>query len=536
MKRRCPYCDTYQSKLKRHLVRKHTDKKAVQEAMSSKSQKDAFKVFISMGILKTNTEESGKQNPKFERIRQGKSTKDLVMCENCKTFIKRKSMARHSKSCDLPKKCISVDLLSTPSIETSEDFKENVLATLRNDTIGQICKKDPTILIFGYWRYQKVKSNDNIIGSRDSVRRQMRSLAHLYAVFLNYEGIEMQYSNARDMFTTKNFGKLREAIKVYCQNGDDLKAGLKHNLHFTLIAAAKILKAIAYTQDEVGESKVFEKFLSVIDLYKDVIFGDAALKLKRNVDTKIRKPQELPLEAEVTTFRDYTQKNITTLMRNPNKTATFITLRNTICARLTLFNGRRGGEPARLTIKDLKNGLHDKWIDHQRVDWLDDVEKKLLDQMKITHFPGKNNKLVPLFFPRDTIEPLWQLIDSNVRESNGIPSENEYVFASTGGSKRYVSGWSCINEICKLLNLGSSNKINATNNRHRVSTVYSLMDINETERRIFYNHMGHSKEMNEKRYQCPQSMKALKVGKFFLDMDDGNRNLLLVFNYVQITN
>ena len=39
---------------------------------------------------------------------------------------------------------------------------------------------------------------------------------------------------------------------------------------------------------------------------------------------------------------------------------------------------------------------------------------------------------------------------------------------------------------------------------------------------MFYDHMGHSKAMNEKRYQCPPGVKELTtVGKFCDSIDKG---------------
>jgi len=66
-------------------------------------------------------------------------------------------------------------------------------------------------------------------------------------------------------------------------------------------------------------------------------------------------------------------------MKSPNKPENYIPLRNIICARVTLFNGRRGREPARLKIKEIEDGFSDKWIDSQRLHLLDDVEKQLLN-------------------------------------------------------------------------------------------------------------------------------------------------------------
>ena len=106
------------------------------------------------------------------------------------------------------KNSIDARLLTKPSEETSGEFKCNVIATLRNDSIGILCKTNRTILLCGYWSYQKVKKSNNKIGARDSVRRDMRYLAHCYTNFLASSLEVVHYKNSKDMFLIKNFNTL----------------------------------------------------------------------------------------------------------------------------------------------------------------------------------------------------------------------------------------------------------------------------------------------------------------------------------------
>ena len=75
--------------------------------------------------------------------------------------------------------------------------------------------------------------------------------------------------------------------------------------------------------------------------------------------------------------------------------------RNCTCTRLTLFNARRGGEPARLLLSDWKGADEGAWVDNQRIEsFCSDLED---NKMKITYQTGKRNKhLVPILFPVDT--------------------------------------------------------------------------------------------------------------------------------------
>ena len=167
------------------MKRKHKDREEVKNAMKlpKKSQALEFRKFINQDILKTNIEEAGKDNPNFERIRQSKSA-SLVMCGNCCVFITPAALFNHKIICNGIKKAIDVRLLAKPTVETSEDLKKNVIATLRNDIIGLLCKTDRTILLCGYWSYQKTKKSNNKIGARDSIWKEMRFPGHCYTHFI----------------------------------------------------------------------------------------------------------------------------------------------------------------------------------------------------------------------------------------------------------------------------------------------------------------------------------------------------------------
>ena len=71
----------------------------------------------------------------------------------------------------------------------------------------------------------------------------------------------------------------------------------------------------------------------------------------------------------------------------------------------------------------------------------------------------------------------------------------------------HCSGWNCLNEVCKAANI----KINATMNRHVVSTIYSSLDMKSADRKTLMDHMGHAERINEDNYQCPPGLKEVRV-------------------------
>ena len=70
----------------------------------------------------------------------------------------------------------------------------------------------------------------------------------------------------------------------------------------------------------------------------------------------------------------------------------YVELRDVACTRLTLLNGRRGGDPDRFLMSDWKDAESDAWIDTQRLKTLDILDQKLVQFMKISYMTGKGMK------------------------------------------------------------------------------------------------------------------------------------------------
>lgn len=275
-KRRCPFCDQIHAALSRHIRRKHKDIDEVKQALllPAKQRNKAFSLFKNNGILAHNLEEIGKEKPTIVKSRKSviKELSQLNMCNVCKVFIERTSMARHRRTCT-PKESFGIDLLllKKSEIGLTEEFKKHVLCTIRNDKMGLKCKRDEGVLLFGFRLYDKSKKrDDNIMGCRKDVRSQMRILAHLHAFFVeNNTEKRIIYDNIKDMFLIVNFDSLRVAVDSYTTNDDEsIKAGLKTNLQFVLIKAAKIFRATALTNGNKQEADGFGDFLSVLNLWK----------------------------------------------------------------------------------------------------------------------------------------------------------------------------------------------------------------------------------------------------------------------------
>ena len=142
--------------------------------------------------------------------------------------------------------------------------------------------------------------------ARSSVRNAMRQLAHLYNLFSEHKNLPMQSNDFSKIFLRSNFFALRESIDIFIKKADSgIKAGLKQNLFYLIKRAAKVLKALYLSEANDSDASETDKFVSVLEMWEDFIFGDATYQLNKNKNVKSRKPSKLPVEEDVIAFRNF---------------------------------------------------------------------------------------------------------------------------------------------------------------------------------------------------------------------------------------
>ena len=240
---------------------------------------------------------------------------------------------------------------------------------------------------------------------------------------------------ATDLFDYQRFDDLEEALKrMAAKEGDDHKPGLKLSLGYLLQKAASILKVQRIINGVIDKAEEVDHFLCVLKLNWDSIFYCSQVAIEKGRQLNLRKPKNLPLEEDVAKLKLYTVQSMNKMTADPFSlldSHDFKELSSLIVSRLTLFNARRGGEPARLTLKEWEDAENGSWIDPQLIETVNDpLEKQLLGSFKLAYQAGKGSKkLVPVLIPPDTIEAIRKLV--SIRQEAGVSSENKYLFPYT---------------------------------------------------------------------------------------------------------
>ena len=173
-----------------------------------------------------------------------------------------------------------------------------------------------------------------------------------------------------DISKRSNFDDLKKCIvEMTTTDIGDMKAGLKVSLGFVLKKLVKIMKGQYIMKNMMKEAQEVDFFSSVLASNWDFIFYTAQTVCESR-RTAFRKPDDLPIEKDITTLRDFIISEMKAMVANSNNLwdkSQFIKLRNMICTRLTLFNARRGGEPARMLLFEWTDAEKGAWIDPQRL-------------------------------------------------------------------------------------------------------------------------------------------------------------------------
>ncbi|KAJ8047900.1 hypothetical protein HOLleu_00011 [Holothuria leucospilota] len=517
----------------------HKDQEKVNRALQEQNQQQRNKMFADLkkeGLYKRNVQEIMKGSTDVVKLRDHGSSPP-VFCIKCKGTYSQSNFRKHKLCCTVlqaeapPAKAMSPSLYTLH--EENGDFTENILARLKKDEIGQACLADDAILTVGksLW-HEKRNKKDKQLEGRKAVMKAMRRLGALVIQFkeeMKRSGKDEEEVSVIKMFERKNFQELEETIRYVTARDDteeSLKYGLKNELKFLMKKAAFILKADLLVKEKDQQAKEIEKFEVVFEMRKHTLFADAEYQMLKNRQVKTRKPQEQPIEQDVIKIKEFIQTK-TSQMLNDNAEWTaseFSLLRDLIVCRLTLFNARRGGEPCRLTLQEWGEAAKGCWIDPEEQEKIEDpLEKELVKRTKIAYQTGKgNNRLVSVLIPEDCLNAVMILANADIRAVAGIPTKNMYLFPYTQQSMDHPSGWYCVNRVAKMAELKDITKMTATGMRHRVSTMFAMMDVPDFDRERFYDHMGHSKNINKHVYQAPLAISTItKVGKHLYNFDNG---------------
>ncbi len=446
------------------------------------------------------------------------------MCSGCRGFYDAKTIYKHKRFCEKnlseQSNIVRISELSDSAEAAGADleFRRNILDRFRKDDVGEICRTDFVTILFGKKQWARSSKKERTVTMAD-----MRIIGNLIFGFRSESGD--QKKSGIDVLDYKQFDILEKVIKKRSIKEVGEKVGLKVRIGFVLKRAVKVMRGYFVMKEDSIKEVDMTRFLDVLNLNWDFIFFTAQIECELRRDG-LRKPLAMPDEDDISLLKNFITEELNKLTEKFElwDRHHFVKVRNLVVARLTMFNARRGGEPARLTLNEWKEAMEGSWIDPNMVEKIDDpIEKYLIKNLKLAYQSGKGSrKMVPVLITEDAVRPITRLLSE--RMNCNVPEKNPYIFPNTGNSNDHVSGYYCLKSVVDMCSgLKRPQLLIADKFRHRVSTIFANLEVPEEQRQLFYSHMGHSEQMNKNVYQCPLAIREVtQVGKFLLNNIDNN--------------
>jgi hypothetical protein len=503
--------------------------KEVATILENKNKNEQNKWFEQMrieGMYKYNTDNIDKlSDEQMMRERKPKKKDEVRMCENCKCFFSHRTFYAHRKNCidSIP---IKKDAIQPLLVHKDPEFVKEILNNFRDGPVGNFIRENKTIQLIGYKHFCSRKVD--VSKSKEVKREIMMEMRELTRLFLRFKEFMDDDCILEDMYDRKNLNILVDAINKLCECEDTQgeKHGLKVNLNGIFQKSIKTLKRHYTGVCEDEKHKEIKKFAEAYSDRTPEFLAKARYATDKNSLKKARLPKNLPDKYQLAKLRTFIHGEITNIVSNFT-IKDYSWLRSLVVARLTLYNARRGEEGCRILVDEWNDAMNDVWTPSECVDNIEDpAEKFLVGQYKLVYMAGKGKKCVPVLIPLDLLEAVNILLEN--RTNFNISPDNPFLFA-TKSSKYACSGWHAVSDVCREAKVS----INATSNRHRISTVFASLDMSDNDRRIFFDHMGHEENINKENYQCPPGVRTVKVmGAFLRNLEQQEGMYLKIYSVV----
>jgi hypothetical protein len=412
----CFFCHKLlKMKMKRHLISVHRDEPEVTEILQITDEKEKaleFSRLVKRGNFLHNASVLSGEPGELIVGRQVQTKHDpakYLPCVHCQTLLLQHDLYRHVKKCSLKplssaagsgqatslkskrhtvseSRMFLFGAVNSDDVPSSDKFRKEILGSLHHDNIAKVIKKDDLIIRLGMSMHERHGKN-----RVHDICQQMRQLGRL---LIEVNALQLQ-KNAPKMtlsqcITGSNFDTVVQATRNLCTQIDDPSGrplfkspsiGLKLGHH--LVRCAEIKKGMAIRADCIVTDREAESFLALHKAEWTGRVSSASLATLKS--RRYNCPDELPLTADLTKLKMYQDQQLAVLTKQlaieKSNYSLWKTLMEVTYSRLVIFNKRRCGETAKLTVAAFQN--RPRWEDcasDQLTASLKPVERKLLSR------------------------------------------------------------------------------------------------------------------------------------------------------------
>ncbi|XP_071833308.1 uncharacterized protein [Apostichopus japonicus] len=540
----CPFCQTSQAKLPRHLseFKEHKDEPEVIQWLATKDPELKAKRLTKMRNYgnfvhnaKVRKENQGVLIPVY-RPNFTADPDDYLPCSDCFGYYAKSDLWKHR--CPFRKHVgaqnakpakrrnyIKEGKMMLPEFGltkiTSEIFsslrcdEEGVARFIKADTLTrQLAEK--LALKLGHDKDQYTY-----------IRTKLREVGRMVVEYRQLTG----ESNASltDLIDPKKFVAVVNATRQ--TSGFDADSHLYETpslalkIGHSLKKSAEILKGDALMKGDFDLEKRSKAFIELYNMKWEELVSTHALRTLN--ENKRNEPKYLPVTSDIVKLTKYLKdkvacgvnvlKNESTSKPNDAK-HTWKDLAEVTLASLIVFNRKRSGEVAKMTTSDLTKCT--KGGNGVAVEGLSKLEQELCKVLWRVEIIGKKTRTVPVLMTNELKEAL-DLLYQRRREA-GVLETNPYIFA-TLHSEGHIRGPDVIRTHARNCGAIHPEYVTSTSLRKHIATVCQIMNLKDNELDIIARFMGHDIRTHREYYRLPdQTLQVAKVSKVLFNIENGN--------------
>nr|CAI5858179.1 unnamed protein product [Callosobruchus analis] len=498
-----------------------------------------------------------KESNKLKPVRKPNNSENTegvyYPCTNCLGFFKKSYLWRHKKKCNtltgIKKSQCRTNHLSEAQtfiaatgllgnyLEKSR-LKAEVFSIMKADKISFAAKCDPLICLYGESYLSKHKRKQmNVVASN-----KVREIAKLLLALQKFSTVKW----CIDFLRPDMYESIVTATKIICgfdANTRTFKASslalhFGTNLKFLCDVAKKAVitkNPLIHITNESGRDRKLKEICELRDIIQCHWCNDVSSLANKNLnESKIQKPQLVPLTEDIERFNDYlltvASKAFTCLKNKEAVETNYKILAECTLCLLVVFNRKRIGEVQFLDINTYERDssiLNQEEFDR----CLTQFEKNMCSFFKRVVVFGKGSKPVPLLFTKQMQMYIPLLLDVR-KETNIVPKENRYIFANPGSASRWMSGSYVVRKFAYKCGASRPELLTSTRFRKQIATILQLMSFQNDEMEQIARFMGHTEKTHKEFYRLTedtyQTAKVAKEKGAKIDETDGTGNEIQV--------
>lgn len=531
----CMFCNTFQSKIARHLERVHSNELEVQKfkclPKGSKERRKIIETLRRRGDFYFNVDNTRNDGELLVERRSKKIynrlPSDYTACPKCKAFILKYTRRHHSRKCIGPRnkdtRAISVlgrTVIGRIHPEASSVLRLRVFPVLKEDNIVRLIRYE-LIIAFGNQQCEKYKASEHHDGM---IRQKIRRVGRLLHI------LKSKYPEITD-FASVYFPRYSNA----CIEAINTLAGLSlcgkyYKIPSLALSLGGLIKELGqilinrYIRKENYDKKlVSEDFLKVFsEDFTTHITKTISETMNQN---KRRKKIVLPSKSDIIKLHNFLQEKrraAYNCLKEEFSYEAWLTLAKVTLTSVQVFNRRRAGEIQRTLIEDYKTYEGINYQTNEMYEKLSTHAKEIAKKYVRFTLRGKLGRTVPVLLTGELRDCIDMIL--NHRKAARVSTKNPYLFGLPSLIKnkyRYLLVCDLLRQYAIECGAENPETLRATELRKHIATMCINYNLSENEISSLANFMGHADKIHLTHYRQPVIEKEILEISQYLEAAQG---------------